>query len=63
VGRDLEALVLRETRADGRLRALTGNFIDLWLDPQRRDPGSLVNRLVAARVTDAGDETLAALSS
>ena len=63
VGRDLEALVLRETRADGRLRALTGNFIDLWLDPERREPGDLVNRLVAARVTDAGDETLAALSS
>lgn len=62
VGRDVEALVLRETRADGRLRALSGNFIDLWLDPDRRDPGDLFNRLVAARVTDAGDETLAALS-
>jgi threonylcarbamoyladenosine tRNA methylthiotransferase MtaB len=63
VGRELEALVLREERADGRLRALSGNFIDLWLDPGRRDPGGLVNRLVSAQVTNAGDETLAALSS
>ncbi len=63
VGRDVEALVLREARADGRLRALSGNFIDLWLDPDRRDPRDLINRLVVARVTDAGDETLAVLSS
>jgi len=62
VGRDLELLVLRDARADGRLRALSGNFIDLWLDPGPRDPAGLVNRLVTARVTDAGDETLAALS-
>jgi threonylcarbamoyladenosine tRNA methylthiotransferase MtaB len=62
VGRDVEALVLRESRADGRLRALSGNFIDLWLDPVGRDPGDLFNRLIAARVTEAGDETLAALS-
>jgi threonylcarbamoyladenosine tRNA methylthiotransferase MtaB len=62
VGRNLELLVLREARADGRLRALSGNFIDLWLDPERSDPADLVSRLVTARVTHAGDETLAVLN-
>lgn len=55
VGRDLEVLTLRETRPGGRLRALTGNFIDLELDLGGREPVPLMNRLLRARVTRAGD--------
>ena len=60
VGRTLEALVLNGSRPDGRLRALTDNFIDLWLDATGRPAGGLYNRLMPARITgvEAG-ETLA----
>ncbi len=60
VGRDLPALTLREIRPDGRLRALTDNFIDLGLDLAGRPPGPLMNRLVTARIMGASsDDTLA----
>ena len=60
VGRLLPALVLREVRDDGRLRALTDNFIDLTLDAPGRAPGEMFNRLVTARLTAAtGNETTA----
>jgi threonylcarbamoyladenosine tRNA methylthiotransferase MtaB len=63
VGRELPVLVLRGVRPDGRLRALSDNFIDLGLDAGPRPAGSLVNRLLAARVSAAtGDDTLAAIA-
>jgi threonylcarbamoyladenosine tRNA methylthiotransferase MtaB len=57
VGRTLTALVLRGSRPDGRLRALTDNYIDLWLDPAGQSAAGLANTLAPARVTavDAGD--------
>jgi threonylcarbamoyladenosine tRNA methylthiotransferase MtaB len=48
LGRDLEALGLRERRPDGRLRALSGNFIELAVEGA---PEQAVNRLFQARVT------------
>ncbi len=63
VGRDLPALTLREVRADGRLRALSDNFIDLGLDVGGAPAGSLMNRLVTARVTAATEnDTLAVVA-
>jgi len=63
VGRELPVLVLRGTRPDGRLRALTDNFIDLGLDGDRRTSTRLENRLVMARITAAaGDDTIAVLA-
>jgi threonylcarbamoyladenosine tRNA methylthiotransferase MtaB len=60
LGRDLSVLVLREVRPDGRLRALSDNYIDLGLDAGGRPAGDLFNRMVAARVTEATDgDTLA----
>jgi threonylcarbamoyladenosine tRNA methylthiotransferase MtaB len=60
VGRDLPVLVLREIRPDGRLRALSDNFIDVGLDPGDRPAGDLFNRLIAARISAATeDDTLA----
>lgn len=47
VGRTLPALVLQETRPDGRMRALTDNFIDLGLEAS----ASEINTIVPARVT------------
>ncbi|MGH9750170.1 MAG: MiaB/RimO family radical SAM methylthiotransferase [Candidatus Polarisedimenticolia bacterium] len=55
VGRELEVLTLRAVRPGGRLRALTGNFIDLELELDGREPASLMNRLLRARVTRASD--------
>jgi len=55
VGRTRTALILREVRPDGRLRALTDNFIDLGCDPQGRDAAPLMNRLLRVRITDALD--------
>ncbi len=59
VGRTFEAIVLHGSRPDGRIRALTDNYIDLWLDPGGR-AGLAAGALTSARVTavDAG-ETLA----
>ena len=63
VGRTLEVLTLREIRPDGRLRALSGNFIDLGVDLAGRDPGPWMNRLLPARITAVtGDDTLAAVA-
>jgi threonylcarbamoyladenosine tRNA methylthiotransferase MtaB len=60
VGRDLPVLVLREVRPDGRLRALSDNYIDVGLDAGGRTTGDLFNRMLAARVTEATDgDTLA----
>jgi threonylcarbamoyladenosine tRNA methylthiotransferase MtaB len=56
IGRTLDVLALREVRPDGRVRALSDNFIDCGLDPGGRDAGDLFNRLVTARIT-AADET------
>jgi len=53
VGKVRTALVLREFRPDGRLRALTDNFIDLGCDPEDRDPARLMNRLLDVAITDA----------
>lgn len=50
VGRDLEVLSLRERRADGRLRALSGNFIEVALQA----PELAANRFLRARVTGVG---------
>src|SRR5207245_579226 len=63
IGRDLPVLTLRAIRPDGRLRALSDNFIDLGLDPAGRAPGALMNAIVTARVTAAtDDDTLAAVA-
>lgn len=55
-GRTRAALTLNEVRPDGRLRALTDNFIDLGCDLEGRDPARWMNRLVRVRI-DAADES------
>ena len=55
LGRTRPALTLNEVRPDGRLRALTDNFIDLGCDLEGRDPATWMNRLVRVRI-DAADE-------
>lgn len=50
VGRTLEVLAFPERRPDGRLRALTGNFLDVGLDA----PEEACNRLLPAMVEGAG---------
>ncbi len=61
--RELPAVTLREVRPDGRLRALTDNFIDVGLDPDGGPAGPLMNRLVTARITAAtDDDTLAVVA-
>jgi threonylcarbamoyladenosine tRNA methylthiotransferase MtaB len=55
VGRTLPVLALRELRSDGRVRALSDNFIDCALDVGGRAPGGLFNQLVTARITSADD--------
>jgi threonylcarbamoyladenosine tRNA methylthiotransferase MtaB len=65
-GRTLQALVLHGRRADGRLRALTDNFIDLAIAPEAAgaSPDALANRFVEARILAATPhETRAALRS
>jgi threonylcarbamoyladenosine tRNA methylthiotransferase MtaB len=63
LGRTRPALTLREVRPDGRLRALTDNFIDLGFDPEGRDTAPLMNRLLPVRITAATDhDTLGALA-
>jgi threonylcarbamoyladenosine tRNA methylthiotransferase MtaB len=62
IGRMVEVLTLREVRTDGRLRALSGNFIDLGLEIAGREPVPLMNRLLPARVSAAtGEDTLASV--
>jgi len=55
VGRTRMALTLREVRPDGRLRALTDNFIDLGCSLEGSDPAPLMNRLLRVRITGATD--------
>jgi len=55
VGRTLRVLGLREVRADGRVRALSDNFIDCGVDPGGGEAGELFNRLVEVRITAADD--------
>ncbi len=60
LGRTLPVLALRAIRPDGRLRALSDNFIDLGLDCGDRPVAPLMNTFLPARVTAAADdETLA----
>jgi threonylcarbamoyladenosine tRNA methylthiotransferase MtaB len=63
VGRELPVLTLREIRPDGRLRALSDNYIDLGIDLDGRGAGPLFNRLLTARITHATEnDTIATLS-
>lgn len=55
VGHTLPALALRETGPDGRVRALTDNFIDCGVDPGRGQAGDLFNRLLTVRITSADE--------
>jgi threonylcarbamoyladenosine tRNA methylthiotransferase MtaB len=55
VGRTLRVLALRERRPDGRVRALSDNFIDCGIDPGVRPEGELFNRLLEVRITAADD--------
>jgi threonylcarbamoyladenosine tRNA methylthiotransferase MtaB len=58
LGRKLEVLGLRETLPDGRIRGLSGNFIDVALEAEA---GSAVNRLLTARVTAVGHDSVTAV--
>jgi threonylcarbamoyladenosine tRNA methylthiotransferase MtaB len=63
VGRTLPILTLRALRPDGRLRALSDNFIDLGLDLEQSSAGPLINRLLPATITEATpDDTTARLA-
>lgn len=63
VGRTLPILTLRAVRPDGRLRALTDNFIDLGVDLERSHAGPLINRLLSATITGVSpDDTTARLA-
>ncbi len=57
VGSVRTALVLREIHPDGRLRALTDNFINLGCDPGGRDPSGLMNRLLDVGITEATERS------
>jgi threonylcarbamoyladenosine tRNA methylthiotransferase MtaB len=60
VGREIPILTLREIRPDGRLRALSDNYIDLGLDLDGRSADALGNQLMTARITAATErDTLA----
>ncbi len=52
VGRTLDAVVLGDTRADGRVRALTGNFIEVGIEDTA--PGPRRGEALRVRVTHAG---------
>jgi len=58
VGRDLEVLGLRDCLPDGRVRALSGNFIDMALLAR---PEDCVNRLVKARITEVTPARVSAI--
>jgi threonylcarbamoyladenosine tRNA methylthiotransferase MtaB len=59
LGRELPVLTLREVRPDGRVRALSDNFIDLGLEIGNGRPQDFFNRLLPARITHVSDrETL-----
>ncbi|MEK7799214.1 MAG: tRNA (N(6)-L-threonylcarbamoyladenosine(37)-C(2))-methylthiotransferase MtaB [Acidobacteriota bacterium] len=62
-GQARTALTLQEVRSDGRLRALTDNFIDLGCDLEGRDPAPLMNRLLRVRIQGAtATDTLGAIA-
>jgi hypothetical protein len=56
--RELEVLGLRETLPDGRIRGLSGNFIDVALEAE---PASAMNRLLSARVITVGRDSVIAV--
>ena len=58
LGRTLEVLGLRDCLPDGRVRALSGNFIEMALQAR---PEDCVNRLVRARVTEVTSERVSAV--
>lgn len=58
VGRGLEILSLKESRPDGRLRGLSGNFIEVALEGV---PESAANRLFRARVTSVRADGVSAV--
>ncbi len=58
LGRNLEVLGLRDCLPDGRVRALSGNFIEVGLQAR---PEDCVNRLVRARVTEVTPERVSAV--
>jgi len=58
LGRELEVLGLRETLPDGRIRGLSGNFIDVALEAGK-EPA--VNRILTARVTAVGHDSVTAV--
>ncbi len=60
IGHRLPILTLREVRPDGRLRAVSDNFIDLGLDVGARPAGPLINRLLEATITSATPESTTA---
>jgi threonylcarbamoyladenosine tRNA methylthiotransferase MtaB len=63
LGRSLPVLTLREVRPDGRLRALSDNFIDLGLAIGDARAGAMMNRLLEARICAVtGDDTLASVA-
>jgi threonylcarbamoyladenosine tRNA methylthiotransferase MtaB len=63
VGRALQVLTLGEVLPDGRLRALSDNFVDLGIDLAGREALPLMNRLLTARVVAAEEGgTLATLA-
>lgn len=53
VGRTLPILTLRALRPDGRLRALSDNFIDLGLDLDDASAGPLINQILPATILHA----------
>jgi threonylcarbamoyladenosine tRNA methylthiotransferase MtaB len=61
VGSERDALILRATRGDGTLRALTDNFIDLTVDGPGGDPATLENRIVRVRIVAATGATTRAV--
>ncbi len=63
LGHTLPVLTLREIRSDGRLRALSDNYIDMGIDLDGRNPGPLFNQLLTARITEVTeDQTVASLA-
>jgi threonylcarbamoyladenosine tRNA methylthiotransferase MtaB len=58
VGKELEVLGLREVLPEGRVRGLSGNFIDVELEAE---PELSFNRLLRARVTAAGRSSVTAV--
>jgi threonylcarbamoyladenosine tRNA methylthiotransferase MtaB len=60
VGVPLRALVLYECRPDGRRRALTGNYIDMGIEPGSAEPNTLVEAAICeAHLSDTRGEVRA----